>query len=73
MTRQERPERRLFDQSASEVTLDRNDRSEALAAALERLETAVAEIHDSEAFRRYLDVQSRFYQYSANNVLLILS
>ncbi len=40
---------------------------------LQRLEQAIGEIHDSESFRRYLDVQSRFYHYSPNNVALILS
>lgn len=39
---------------------------------LARLEEAVGQIQDSESFRRYLDVQSRFHHYSANNVALIL-
>src|SRR4051812_5198715 len=38
-----------------------------------RLEQAVGEIHDSESFRRYLDVQARFHQYSFGNAILILS
>ena len=38
-----------------------------------RLEQAVGAIHDSDTFRRYLDVQSRFPTYSPNNVVLILS
>lgn len=38
-----------------------------------RLEQAVGEIHDSDSFRRYLDVQSRFHRYSWRNVALILS
>jgi hypothetical protein len=38
---------------------------------MERLEQAIGEIYDSESFRRYLDVQSRFYHYSPNNVALI--
>src|SRR5690242_12502742 len=38
-----------------------------------RLEQAVGAIHDSETFRRYLDVQSRFHTYSWGNVALILS
>ena len=37
-----------------------------------RLEQAVGEIHDSETFRRYLDMQSRFHHYSFGNTLLIL-
>src|SRR5579862_5044107 len=37
-----------------------------------RLEQAIGEIHDSDSFRRYLDVQSRFHHYSPNNVALIL-
>ncbi|TAK30919.1 MAG: hypothetical protein EPO21_18435 [Chloroflexota bacterium] len=40
---------------------------------LSRLEQAVGEIHDSETFRRYLDVQSRFHHYSWGNVALILT
>jgi hypothetical protein len=40
---------------------------------LQRLEQAIGEIHDSESFRQYLDVQSRFHHYSPNNVALILS
>ena len=41
-------------------------------AILARLEQAVAAIHDSEDFRRYLDVQARFHHYSVGNTLLIL-
>jgi hypothetical protein len=40
---------------------------------LKRLEQAIGEIHDSESFRQYLDVQSRFHHYSPYNVALILS
>jgi hypothetical protein len=40
---------------------------------LQRLEQAIGEIHDSDSFRRYLDVQSRFHHYSPSNVALILS
>lgn len=40
---------------------------------LQRLEQAIGEIHDSESFRSYLDVQSRFHHYSPSNVVLILS
>src|SRR5438132_5782395 len=40
---------------------------------LARLEQAVAEIHDSETFRRYLDAQARFHSYSWSNVMLILA
>src|SRR6202043_2772788 len=39
---------------------------------LQRLEAAIGEIHDSETFRRYLDVQARFHRYSFGNTLLIL-
>jgi hypothetical protein len=39
---------------------------------LARLEQAIGEIHDSDSFRRYLDVQSRFHRYSWRNVALIL-
>lgn len=40
---------------------------------LSRLEQAVEAIHDSETFRSYLDVQSRFHRYSFGNVMLILA
>jgi len=40
---------------------------------LARLEQAIGAIHDSESFRRYLDVQSRFHTYSFGNVALILA
>src|ERR1700687_5844941 len=40
---------------------------------LARLERAISEIHDSDSFRRYLEVQSRFHRYSWRNVALILS
>jgi antirestriction protein ArdC len=73
MTRQERPERRLSDQTASEATDEPIARSGALAEALERLETAVGQIQDSDTFRAYLDVQAKFYRYSPNNALLILA
>ena len=51
-------------------TLQQPDR---VAEALARLDQAVSAIHDSEDFRRYLDVQARFHRYSYGNVLLILS
>src|SRR5881397_604431 len=44
-----------------------------LRDALARLESAVGSIHDSDSFRRYLDAQARFHQYSWGNVLLILT
>src|SRR5438552_14092211 len=40
---------------------------------LKRLEQAIGEIHDSESFRRYLDMQARFHRYSYGNTMLILS
>jgi len=69
MTRQERPERRLSDQRIQEATNEPIARSGALAEALERLETAVAQIQDSDTFRAYLDVQTRFHRYSPNTTL----
>jgi antirestriction protein ArdC len=50
-----------------------NQRADRVAEALSRLDQAVSAIHDSDAFRRYLDVQARFHRYSYGNVLLILS
>lgn len=40
-------------------------------AALMRLEQAVSAIHDSDSFRRWLDISSRFHTYSLGNQLLI--
>jgi hypothetical protein len=40
---------------------------------LARLEKAVGTIQDSDTFRAYLDVQSRFHRYSPNNIILILT
>jgi antirestriction protein ArdC len=51
---------------------EHQSRSLAVAESLQRLEQAVSEIHDSETFRRYLDAQSKFHNYSWGNVLLIL-
>jgi len=39
---------------------------------LEELSAGIAELTTSEKWTRYLDVQSRFYRYSPNNVMLIL-
>ena len=52
---------------------DQSGESRPLSDALARLEGAVSAIHDSEAFRAYLDTQARFHRYSWGNVLLILS
>jgi antirestriction protein ArdC len=49
------------------------EREARLAEALARLDDAVTAIHDSETFRRYLEVQARFHRYSYGNVLLILA
>jgi antirestriction protein ArdC len=38
---------------------------------LEDLQAGIAELTTSEKWRQYLDVQSRFYSYSPNNVMLI--
>lgn len=40
---------------------------------LARLEHAIGEIHDSDSFRRYLDAQARFHDYSFGNIALILA
>ena len=41
--------------------------------ALELLESGISKILDSESFKAYLRVMSRFHQYSANNIMLIHS
>ncbi len=38
---------------------------------LVELQTGIAELTTSEKWTQYLDVQSRFYSYSPNNVMLI--
>ncbi len=38
---------------------------------LQRLDHEIGKIHDSESFRRYLDMQARFHRYSPSNVALI--
>jgi hypothetical protein len=48
-------------------------RAASLQETLTHFEHAVGEIHDSDTFRRYLDAQARFHQYSFGNVCLILS
>lgn len=52
---------------------DTDQQTDRVAEALGRLDAAVSAIHDSDAFRCYLDVQARFHRYSYGNVLLILS
>ncbi len=47
------------------------EREDHLKNSRDRLELAVAGIQDSDSFRRYLDIQAKFHQYSPNNVLLI--
>src|SRR5579862_6834208 len=42
------------------------------AELIARLEQAIGEIHDSDTFRAYLDVQARFHRYSPFNVGLIM-
>jgi hypothetical protein len=48
-------------------------RQQRLADLGEQLKTQVAAVQDSDAFKRYLAAQARFYRYSARNVFLILS
>src|SRR4051812_31489261 len=50
-----------------------SDPNRPITEALARLEEAVSQIHDSDTFRAYLDIQSRFHHYSWGNVLLILA
>lgn len=38
----------------------------------EQLEKGVKEVFNSDRYKNYLDTMSKFYQYSANNVMLIL-
>jgi hypothetical protein len=52
---------------------DSDQQTDRVAEELARLDQAVSAIHESEDFRRYLDVQARFHRYSYGNVLLILA
>lgn len=54
-----------------EGRLGRGDVPRQQPEILQRLEDAVAAIQDSESFRRWLDVSSRFHHYSLGNQLLI--
>jgi hypothetical protein len=48
-------------------------RSVRLEEAIQLLEAGVDQILTSDGFQRYLDLMSRFHQYSHGNVLLIMS
>jgi len=60
-------QRREAGANAQNTAIERRDE------LLQRLEQAIGAIHDSESFRRYLDAQARFHDYSFGNVALILS
>ncbi len=49
------------------------DLRDRIDASLEVLAKAVDEVRASDAFTRFLDVQSRFHRYSWHNTLLIAS
>jgi antirestriction protein ArdC len=49
-----------------------NKRVEAVREAVELLDKGVAELFDSERWREYLTVMSRFHNYSARNCVLIM-
>lgn len=46
-------------------------RAEAVKEITEKLEHGLEELFDSEKFKEYLDIMSKFYRYSFNNSLLI--
>lgn len=50
-----------------------NTGEDVLQQSLARLERAVAGIQDSTTFRRYLEAQARFHEYSWGNVMLIMA
>ena len=58
------------DRTAAFIAESRNNRSRCHEMS-ERMTAAVAT--DGQVFRQYLDVQSRFYRYTAGNALLILA
>lgn len=55
------------------TTRAKNGTDDKLREALDKLEEGVAEVLDSEGFRRYLSFQAKFHRYSPNNALLIFS
>ena len=55
-------------QSRQETTAARAER---LQAVMDKLETGVTELFESDRFTAYLQTMSKFHQYSLNNVLLI--
>jgi hypothetical protein len=50
----------------------RGDRMRDYSGLLEGLSAGIADLTTSEKWTQYLDVQSKFYRYSPNNVMLIL-
>ena len=51
--------------------LKKRTRAEAVKEITEKLEHGLEELFDSDKFREYLDIMSKFYHYSFNNSLLI--
>lgn len=58
--------------ASSRSSLPRGGRSRDYSELLEGLSAGIAELTTSEKWQRYLDVQSKFYRYSPNNVMLLM-
>ena len=58
--------------ASSPTSLARGGRSRDYSELLEGLSAGIAELTTSEMWTQYLDVQSKFYRYSPNNVMLLL-
>jgi hypothetical protein len=58
--------------SSSQSDSSRSGRRRDYSGLLEELSAGIAELTTSEKWTQYLEVQSRFYRYSPNNVMLIL-
>ena len=58
--------------ASSRSSLARGARSRDYSELLEGLSAGIAELTTSEKWKQYLDVQSKFYRYSPNNVMLLL-
>ncbi|NNN10175.1 MAG: ImmA/IrrE family metallo-endopeptidase, partial [Acidimicrobiaceae bacterium] len=58
--------------ASSRSSLARGGRSRDYSELLEGLSAGIAELTTSEKWTQYLDVQSKFYRYSPNNVMLLM-
>lgn len=55
-----------------EKRTEKHEREEKVRELTEKLEAGILDLFDSERYKQYLDIMSRFPRYSANNCVLIL-